>query len=136
MPAGTLCGTRGQRPHSLIFCLIVAGRRDPLSDGGGIRAGHRLFDVSRDLVSPVLVGRRHELGRLRSLLTRAMSGEPVVALVAGEAGVGKTRLAQEVARVADDLGVLVLSGGCVELGGEGIPLAPLVDVLRALARAT
>ena len=59
-----------------------------------------MFDVSRDLVSPVLVGRHQELGRLRSLLMQAISGEPVVALVAGEAGVGKTRLTQEVARIA------------------------------------
>jgi DNA-binding CsgD family transcriptional regulator/tetratricopeptide (TPR) repeat protein len=92
--------------------------------------------VSRDLVSPVLVGRRRELGRLRALLKHAIAGEPVVALVAGEAGVGKTRLIQEISQVATDLGVRVLSGGCVELGGEGIPLAPLVDALRTLARST
>jgi hypothetical protein len=30
----------------------------------------------------------------------------------------------------------VLTGQCVELGAEGLPLAPLVDVLRALARET
>jgi DNA-binding CsgD family transcriptional regulator/tetratricopeptide (TPR) repeat protein len=92
--------------------------------------------VSRDLVSPVLVGRHQELDRLRFLLNQAISGQPAVALVAGEAGVGKTRLTQEVARVATDLGMRVLSGGCVELGGEGIPLAPLVDALRTLSRST
>jgi DNA-binding CsgD family transcriptional regulator/tetratricopeptide (TPR) repeat protein len=92
--------------------------------------------VGRDLVSPVLVGRRDELSRLRSLLTQAIAGQPAVALVAGEAGVGKSRLVKEIARVAADSGVRVLSGGCVELGGEGLPLAPLVDALRALARTT
>jgi DNA-binding CsgD family transcriptional regulator/tetratricopeptide (TPR) repeat protein len=92
--------------------------------------------VGRDLVSPVLVGRHDELSRLRSLLTQAIAGQPAVALVAGEAGVGKTRLVQEIARVAADSGVRVLSGGCVELGGEGLALAPLVDALRALARTT
>jgi predicted ATPase len=92
--------------------------------------------VSRDLVSPVLVGRRSELGRLRALLGRAMAGDPVVGLVAGEAGVGKTRLVQAFAGMASELGVRVLHGGCVDLGGEGIPLGPLVDVLRTLARST
>ena len=77
--------------------------------------------MSRYLVSPVLVGRHDELNRLRVLLTRAIAGQPAVALVAGEAGVGKTRLVQEIAQVAGDSGVRVLSGGCVELGGEGLP---------------
>ncbi|WP_432824703.1 helix-turn-helix transcriptional regulator [Dactylosporangium sp. CA-092794] len=92
--------------------------------------------MNRELVSPVLVGRRAELGRLRALLDRAAAGEPVVALVAGEAGIGKSRLVQEVSRIAADAGVRVLAGGCVELGGEGLPLAPLVDMLRTIARST
>jgi DNA-binding CsgD family transcriptional regulator/tetratricopeptide (TPR) repeat protein len=92
--------------------------------------------VSRDLVSPLFIGRRGELDRLRVLLDKAVAGAPAVALVAGEAGVGKSRLAQEVARIAAGRGVRVLGGGCVELGGEGISLAPLVDVLRTLARST
>jgi predicted ATPase len=85
--------------------------------------------------SPVLVGRRRELDRLSALLDRALGGEPVVALVAGEAGVGKSRLAREVARRAAQRGMRVLVGGCVELGGEGMPLAPLVDMLRMIARS-
>jgi DNA-binding CsgD family transcriptional regulator/tetratricopeptide (TPR) repeat protein len=92
--------------------------------------------VNRELVSPVLVGRRVELGRLRALLDRAIAGQPVAALVAGEAGVGKSRLVQEVKGIAGESGVRVLSGGCVELGGEGLPLAPLMDMLRAVARST
>lgn len=94
------------------------------------------FAVNRELVSPVLVGRRVELGRLRALLDRAVAGEPVVALVAGEAGVGKSRLVREIVRIAGESGIRVLSGGCVELGGEGLPLAPLMDMLRVVARST
>jgi DNA-binding CsgD family transcriptional regulator/tetratricopeptide (TPR) repeat protein len=90
--------------------------------------------VSRALESPVLVGRRRELDRLSALLDRAAAGEPVVALVAGEAGVGKSRLVREVAGEARGRGMRVLIGGCVELGGEGMPLAPLVDMLRSIAR--
>ncbi|MCW2919375.1 MAG: hypothetical protein JWN52_7443 [Actinomycetia bacterium] len=57
-------------------------------------------------------------------------------LIAGEAGVGKSRLTQELVGAAAGMGVRVLAGGCVELGGDGIPLAPLVGVLRTLARST
>jgi DNA-binding NarL/FixJ family response regulator len=85
-------------------------------------------------VSPVLVGRRSELARLRALLGRAAGGGTAVALLGGEAGVGKSRLVRELTRTADSLGVRVLSGGCAELGCAGLALAPLVDVLRAVVR--
>jgi DNA-binding CsgD family transcriptional regulator/tetratricopeptide (TPR) repeat protein len=89
------------------------------------------------VVSPVLIGREQELTRLAAALARAAAGEPGVVLVAGEAGVGKSRLLQvafDPATVGD--GARVLSGGCVELGGEGLPFVPLVECLRALVRTT
>jgi predicted ATPase len=88
------------------------------------------------VVSPVFIGRREEMTALAGALQRAQGGEPVVALVGGEAGVGKTRLVGELAGVASAAGFRVLAGQCIQLGGEGLPLAPLVDALRALARAT
>jgi MoxR-like ATPase len=54
------------------------------------------------------VGRTQELTRLGELLTRATAGEPLVALVGGEAGVGKTRLVEQLAATADGQGVRVL----------------------------
>jgi predicted ATPase len=79
------------------------------------------------------VGRTQELARLRDLLTRAAAGEALVALVGGEAGVGKTRLVEQLAVTAGGQGVRVLGGGCVPLGEEGVPFAPLVQALRGLA---
>ena len=83
--------------------------------------------------SPVLVGRADELKWLSAALAEARDGRPAVALVAGEAGVGKTRLVEELIREASEAGARVLVGGCVELGGEGFPFAPVVDALRTLA---
>src|SRR6185312_15402797 len=54
--------------------------------------------------------------------------------VGGEAGVGKSRLIQTALDGRTD--VRVLTGGCIELGGEGLPLVPLVDALRTLSRTT
>src|SRR5437660_391846 len=48
--------------------------------------------MSDPVQSPVFVGRREEIASLTALLERAASGEPGFAIVAGEAGVGKTRL--------------------------------------------
>jgi DNA-binding CsgD family transcriptional regulator len=87
------------------------------------------------VVSPVFVGRRQELSVLASEVSRVAGGEPGFVLVGGEAGVGKTRLVEEAADVAGAAGFRVLTGRCVELGPEGLPLAALVEALRALARS-
>jgi DNA-binding CsgD family transcriptional regulator/tetratricopeptide (TPR) repeat protein len=90
--------------------------------------------MGTSLVSPVLVGREAELATLRDALARAQDGRLVTALVGGEAGVGKSRLVQELVAHAHDRELRVLIGGCVELDGGGIPFAPVVEMLRSLTR--
>jgi predicted ATPase len=90
--------------------------------------------VGANVVSPVFIGRQEELASLAAQLERARAEGPAFALIGGEAGVGKTRLTRELASLADSQDCCVLTGQCVELGGEGLPLAPLVDALRTLAR--
>jgi DNA-binding CsgD family transcriptional regulator len=82
-----------------------------------------------------MVGRDGELGRLLSLLDDAEAGRSVVALVSGDAGVGKTRLISEVTRLAAGRGYIVLSGQCAELG-DSVPYLPLADALRGAAQST
>jgi len=84
--------------------------------------------------SPVLIGRADELDRLRELVAGIRSGTSRSVAVAGEAGVGKTRLVTEFAEVARDEGCVVLVGGCVELGDGALPYAPVVEALRGLVR--
>ncbi len=76
-----------------------------------------------------LVGRATELARLAGLLDRAASGQAVVALVSGDAGVGKTRLVAELTGAAGEREFTVLSGRCAELG-DSVPYLPLADALR------
>ncbi|HTE59920.1 MAG TPA: AAA family ATPase [Solirubrobacteraceae bacterium] len=90
--------------------------------------------MSATPISPELVGRRDELSALLGAVERAAQGDGGVAVIAGEAGVGKTRLVEEAGARAE--GARVLSGACVELGGDLLPLAPLVEALRSLARST
>jgi DNA-binding CsgD family transcriptional regulator len=90
--------------------------------------------MSGSVVSPVFIGRKDEIAALAQLLDRARTKDTGFALISGEAGVGKTRLVRELADRAGALGFLVLTGQCVELGAEGLPLAPLVDALRTLVR--
>jgi DNA-binding CsgD family transcriptional regulator len=115
-------------------------RRGPDFCGGPGAAGvcsatvWNRVSVGANVVSPVFIGRREELASLAGQLEQARAKEPAFALIGGEAGVGKTRLARELASLAASQDCCVLTGQCVELGGEGLPLAPLVDALRTLAR--
>src|SRR5215813_5354348 len=79
-----------------------------------------------------LVGRAAEFGRLTRVLDLAVAEEPMVALVSGDAGMGKTRLVAELATVAAARGFMVLSGRCAELG-DSVPYLPLADALRSAA---
>jgi DNA-binding CsgD family transcriptional regulator/tetratricopeptide (TPR) repeat protein len=83
--------------------------------------------------SPVLVGRDAELQTIAGALDRAAPGETVDLLIAGEAGVGKTRLTAEAARLARERGFRVLRGDCGNVGGTGLPFGPFVEALRELA---
>jgi DNA-binding CsgD family transcriptional regulator len=86
------------------------------------------------VTSDRLVGRAGELAELEQALAEAAEGRPSLALVAGDSGVGKTRLVRELAARARDAGGQVLCGDCVELGEGELPYAPLVSALRPLAR--
>lgn len=72
---------------------------------------------------PILVGRDAEVALLRNLLDAAASGCGSVLLVAGEAGIGKSRLLQEAGELARQRGLVVLRGRAVESGGTYRPVA-------------
>jgi DNA-binding CsgD family transcriptional regulator len=69
---------------------------------------------------------------MRELLGDAEAGQPIVLLVSGDAGVGKTRLLTELAAEAAERGFTILSGRCAELA-ETVPYLPLADALRSAA---
>jgi DNA-binding CsgD family transcriptional regulator/tetratricopeptide (TPR) repeat protein len=88
--------------------------------------------MSGRVASPTLVGRVEELRTLEAARVRAATTEPVVVLVGGEAGVGKTRLVAELMAWCAADRARVLSGGCVPVGGDRLPYAPIVQALRPL----
>jgi class 3 adenylate cyclase len=82
------------------------------------------------VLSPVLVGRRQELSDLEDALLSANRGEGGFVLLAGEAGIGKTRLARELARRAAKLHCDVLWGSCSE-AELSLPYLPFVEAIGA-----
>jgi DNA-binding SARP family transcriptional activator len=77
-----------------------------------------------------LVGRQPELAELLHQVDAAAGGNGGLTLIYGEAGVGKTRLLQEVARNAQWRGVQVVWGRCYELAAPPV-YQPLIEALRA-----
>jgi DNA-binding NarL/FixJ family response regulator len=107
-----------------------------------IRNVHLAVGGSRDtgvvasrVTSSTFVGRSVELSELEAALADAAEGRPSLAFVAGDSGVGKTRLVDELSARARSSGARILSGDCIELGEGELPYAPLVGALRGLARS-
>jgi DNA-binding CsgD family transcriptional regulator len=87
--------------------------------------------VGRAGLAPIMVGRSAELDRLVDLLDAGRL--PAVALVAGEAGIGKTRLIQElVARLPTDAAGPVVVGGQADPATSSRPLALFTDALQGV----
>ena len=78
-----------------------------------------------------LIGRAGDIEAIQVAYKDAASGHPQVVLVAGEPGVGKTRLATEASRTAHAAGALVLFGRCDE--DLSMPYQPFVEALTTFA---
>jgi class 3 adenylate cyclase/tetratricopeptide (TPR) repeat protein len=101
----------------------------------------RLYEVSWNdvsagpragtLLAPLtaFVERDAERARLRRLVDDTLLGRGRLALVGGEAGVGKSRLVAEIGDEAQARGMRVLTGHCVEMSG-GPPYLPYVEIIE------
>src|SRR5579862_8400268 len=79
------------------------------------------------------VGREREVAELAAGLDDAAAGRGHVFLVGGEPGIGKSRLADEIAELAGRRGLRVVWGRCWEAGGAP-PYWPWAQALRAHVR--
>ncbi|MBV9000858.1 MAG: AAA family ATPase [Solirubrobacterales bacterium] len=87
------------------------------------------------VTSSRFVGRTGELEALERVSREVAEQRPVVVLLGGESGVGKTRLVREFERrVSEEDEVLVLRGEAVEEADGELPYAPLIGALRPLVR--
>ncbi len=91
---------------------------------------HALSDVLLEkLARGRMVGRRDELDTLHHLWKSSLSGQAHLALISGEPGIGKTRLANEILVYARLKGAVVLHGGCYEYEAA-TPYLPFVEAIR------
>ena len=81
--------------------------------------------------SPMFIARTAEIRLLEAVFLAASAGRPAMVVIGGEAGIGKTRLLEELeSRVRDQ--ALVLVGRCVPTYGRDVPYAPFADLFRGL----
>jgi DNA-binding SARP family transcriptional activator len=94
-------------------------------------------EASHDAVAPSesFVGRAPELAEFKTALDGALAGRMSLLLIAGEPGIGKSRLADELTSLARTRGSRVLWGRCWEAGGAPA-YWPWVQALRAYIRDT
>lgn len=115
--------------------VTVKGKAEPLHVWEPLAPASRLPEDARRRFATPLVGRREELAALEGLLLRTVRDHtPGFAVVTGEAGVGKTRLLNELAGLADGLPELLRwRQGRPLPYGEGVAFSALAEVVKSEA---
>jgi len=138
-----LSGNRAAALRTYHTCVTILQRELGVPPGAAMRELHdqlvKSDDTSSQPVQPViiapavlpLVGRQQEWRKLQLLWRAATKGRPSFVLINGEAGIGKTRLAEELLTWADRQGMTTVGARCFLAEGE-LPYAPIVEWLRAV----
>lgn len=128
-----LARSRGEIEFRRLDTIELKGISEPVEPYEVVWAPTRGSEIPFPpaLTAPVrtsYVGRTEPRDETIGDYKRAASGERKVVLIAGEPGIGKTRLATEVCRAAHDDGAIVLYGRCDE--EAVVPYQPFIEALR------
>ena len=135
-----LNGDRAAALHTYHSCVTVLRRELGVSPDAATRLVHeRLLHTDAPVAAPQirsvaatfpLVGRTADWAQLQAAWRAAAEGRPQMALIVGEAGIGKTRLAEELETWAARQGILIASARGYAAEGA-LPYAPVAAWLRA-----
>jgi hypothetical protein len=145
---GTFCSYQPDRDFPIAWefdATTIEPAEHPTSSGerAPARTDHRQTSPAVLEVSPfsfaeqtAFVGRESERNTVRAAIDRALTGSGSVVMVAGGPGVGKTRLAMEMAEYASRADFRYLVGHCYERD-EPFPFLPFAEILESgLAQAS
>jgi tetratricopeptide (TPR) repeat protein/tRNA A-37 threonylcarbamoyl transferase component Bud32 len=104
-------------------------RRAGIHEELDLIATQEVFDVRRERFLAPLVGRDAEIQKIRGFLREARTGEGMAVCVAGEAGVGKTRLLEELQQACRREGARVIVSPCL-FGGTTSSYFPFAEAFR------
>ena len=99
-----------------------------------VASAARVGTGAKEVLLDCFVGRALERARLRKLLGNAAAGEPHVAVLRGESGIGKSALLKQLGPDVAIRSGAVLVGQCIE-ADVGIPYGPWADVVLSAHRA-
>jgi DNA-binding SARP family transcriptional activator/predicted ATPase len=134
-----LRGDRAAALHAYHTCATVLERDLGVDPAPATRAVYERLLAAEEPPSPrparaapPLTGRQGEWARLLATWQRAARGQAAMALIRGEAGIGKTRLAEELAEWCAQQGIGVAIAGSYAIEGR-LAYAPVTDWLRSRA---
>ena len=110
---------------------FVGPVREPASTNGQAEAARRQEPETPSGAGEPFVGREAELHQLSSSFDQSIAGRTSFVLVSGDPGIGKTRLTEVFAAIAEGRGALVARGRCCEEGGAP-ELRPWIQILQRL----
>ena len=131
-----LIGQSTARQAEELFDLVekeavkVKGKTDPVKNFAVSGIKEQTHWKTRLASSPI-IGRDRELEVGRAAIQQAISGKARVLVISGVSGLGKTRLAEELAWYGDSQGMHLLIGTCLSYG-KTMTYHPWVEVLREL----
>ena len=130
--AGRDCSSKFRQASGVARDRVGTLRKASIVYGGEEGKGRHAMEhlINRPLLCPKIIGRTPELAALGVLVEQAKGGQGHLALLHGEAGIGKSRLVAETKAAAADLDFLLLQGNCFR-SDRFFPYAPLLDLLRA-----
>ena len=124
---GTTLAAAAEDRQAPVTHLAVTASRGPLPPQS------QQYHTLARIAEAVFVGRQAELGALRGALEDALAGRGRLVMLAGQAGIGKTRTVREFITHAQERGTLGFWGRCHESAGAP-PYWPWVQILRAYMR--
>ena len=127
-PGTVLVGESSARRLTHRFVLEPLGDIDVKGRDSPVAVSRLIRPSSRETASPTLpcIGRDREIGELRAVVDDLVSGRGRVVVLAGSAGIGKTRLVAELRSLAGDRATW-LEGHCLSYGG--LPPWPFMEIL-------
>jgi len=128
---GLYCSYVPDTGHRLTWQFSLESPTQPLEtiDTGPLLPSHQTTFIEADENRTIFVGRKKEHLLLRLCLGRVQRGKRKVVTLSGAAGVGKSRLANEIRAEASRNGFVTLGGNCQE---QGASFTPFVQMLEAI----